>query len=153
MIVNPNLRRQFASVDFSQIPKHTLTGQAAQDLLVQVQADWDKFVAYDQNGSDRDPAAGRLDVYRSPARYQAEVYNNSLYVSESIYPSADPNGVPVYLRMRESEQNDNRVIRYEANQDASGITLRRYDITSQTATVQEWLSVDPVVANSRRSCP
>ncbi len=153
MIVNPNLRNQFASVDFRRVPKKTLSTQAAQDVLRQVQADWNKFEAYDQNPADRDPLGGRLDVYNSPARYQAEVYKNNLYVCESLYPNADPNGIPLVCNQRESEQNDNKVIHHEAKMDPSGLTLRRYEISYQQATVQEWLSVDPGVAGSKRNCP
>jgi len=143
MIVNPNLRRQFASVDFSRVPARPLEPKVAQDILAQVESDWNKFEAYDQNASDRDPRGGKLDVYNHPARYQAEVYKNSLYVCESMLPGGDPNGVPLACSQRESSQNDNRLIRFESIQNADGVCLRRYQIDSQQALVQEWLLASP----------
>ena len=143
MIVNPNLRRQFASVDFSRVPARPLEPKAAQDILAQVESDWNKFEAYDQNASDRDPRCGKLDVYNHPARYQAEVYKNSLYVCESMPPGGDPNGVPLACSQRESSQNDNRLIRFESVQNEDGLRLRRYQIDNQQAQVQEWLLASP----------
>ena len=139
MIVNPTLRRQFASVDFSRVPARPLSPDEAKQVLSQVESDWNKFEAYDQNPSDRDPKAGRLDVYNHPARYQAEIAKNSLYVCESMLPGGDPNGVPLACNQRESSQNDNRVVRYESVQNDQGVSLRRYQIDSQAAQVQEWL--------------
>jgi len=139
MIVNPNLRRQFASVDFSRVPARPLEPQVAQGILAQVESDWNKFEAYDQNASDRDPRGGKLDVYNHPARYQAEVYKNSLYVCESMLPGGDPNGVPLACSQRESSQNDNRLVRYESVQNEQGVSLRRYQIDNQQALVQEWI--------------
>ena len=139
MIVNPNLKRQFASVDFSRVPARPLDPAAAQEILAEVESDWNKFEAYDQNASDRDPRAGKLDVYNHPARYQAEVYKNSLYVCESMLPGGDPNGVPLACSQRESSQNDNRLVRYESVQNERGLSLRRYQIDNQQALVQEWL--------------
>ena len=143
MIVNPNLRSQFASVDFSRQPARRLEPKVAQDILAQVESDWNKVEAYDQNASDRDPRCGKLDVYNHPARYQAEVHKNSLYVCESMLPGGDPNGVPLTCSQRESSQNDNRVVRYESVQNADGVCLRRYQIDNQQALVQEWLLASP----------
>ena len=153
MIVNPNLRRQFAKVDFSQVPAETLTKQAAREILDQVEADWTKFEAYDQTALDRDPKAGRLDVYNSPARYQAEVCKRSLYVSEAMFASADPNSIPLLSIQRESEQNDNTVIRYEAVERPTGLTLRRYQIGPDSGQLQEWFSACPIVKGSEKNCP
>ena len=153
MIVNPNLRRQFASVDFTRVPRETLTSQAAREVLDQIEGDWAKFSAYDQSKLDRDPKNGRLDVYNSPARYQAELCKNSLYVSESMFPNADPNGIPLYFTQRESEQNDNTVIGYEATERPTGVTLRRYEIGPEGASMQEWFSVCPSVKGSEKSYP
>jgi len=139
MIVNPTLRRQFACVDFSRVPAQPLAPGQAQQILGQVEQDWNKFEAYDQNSADRDPRAGKLDVYNHPARYQAEIYKNSLYVCESMLPGGDPNGLPIACSQRESSQNDNRVVRYESVQDEAGLRLRRYQIDNQDAQVQEWL--------------
>jgi hypothetical protein len=138
MIVNPNLRRQFERIDFTQVPRQTLTSQAARDLLDRVEGDWNKFEAYDQNQLDRDPKAGRLDVYIAPARYQAEVSKSSLYVSESLFAHGDPNGIPVMLTQRESEQNDRGIVGHEAIERPTGVSLRRYEIGPQGATLQEW---------------
>lgn len=145
MIVHPNLARQFSGIDFSRVPKQTLSPETAREILQQVEADWDKFDAYDQTPLDRDPKNGRLDVYKAPARYQAEVLKNSLYVSESIFPNADPNGVPVYFSQRESEQNDNQVIRYEADARPEGMRLRRFEINRDSASLQEWFSACPAL--------
>jgi len=139
MIANTTLRRQFASVDFSRVPVQRLAPSQAQQILAQVEQDWNKFEAYDQHSADRDPRSGKLDVYNHPARYQAEIYKNSLYVCESMLPGGDPNGLPVACNQRESSQNDNRVVRYESVQDAAGLRLRRYQIDNQDAQVQEWL--------------
>jgi hypothetical protein len=139
MIVNPNLRRQFASIDFSRVPARPLEAAEKQRILSQVESDWSKFEAYDQNQADRDPRAGRLDVYNHPARYQAEITKNTLYVCESMLPGGDPNGIPLACSQREFCQNDNRLVRYESTQDGSGLHLRRYQIDNQTAQVQEWL--------------
>ena len=139
MIVNPDLKRQFSSVDFSRVPARQLAPEAAQKVIAEVESDWDKFEAYDQNASDRDPRGGKLDVYNHPARYQAEVYKNSLYVCESMLPGGDPNGVPLACSQRESSQNDNRLIRFESVQNEGGVRLRRYQIDNQQALVQEWL--------------
>lgn len=143
MIVNPNLRRQFASVDFSRVPARSLAPEAALDILSQVESDWNKFEAYDQNSSDRDPRGGKLDVYNHPARYQAEVNKTSLYVCESMLPGGDPNGVPLACSQRESSQNDNRLIRFESIQNEDGVRLRRYQIDNQQAQVQEWFLASP----------
>lgn len=137
--MNPTLRHQFASVDFSRVPSRSLSPDEAKQVLSQVESDWNKFEAYDQNPSDRDPKAGRLDVYNHPARYQAEISKNSLYVCESMLPGGDPNGVPLACSQRESSQNDNRVVRYESVQNDEGVRLRRYQIDSRDAQVQEWL--------------
>ncbi|MFN8610467.1 MAG: hypothetical protein U0931_23210 [Vulcanimicrobiota bacterium] len=139
MIVNPNLRRQFSTIDFSRVPARPLDSSERERVLSQVESDWNKFEAYDQNKADRDPRQGRLDVYNHPARYQAEVSKNTLYVCESMLPGGDPNGIPLSCVQRESSQNDNRVIRYESTQDEAGLRLRRYQIDNQDAQVQEWL--------------
>lgn len=139
MIINPNLRRQFASIDFSRVPARPLETDERQRVLEQVESDWNKFEAYDQNQADRDPRAGRLDVYNHPARYQAEMNKNTLYVCESMLPGGDPNGVPISCTQRESSQNDNRLIRYESTQDDAGLRLRRYQVELEGAQVQEWL--------------
>lgn len=139
MIVNPNLRRQFASIDFSKVPARPMDASEKQRVLNQVESDWNKFEAYDQNQADRDPRAGKLDVYNHPARYQGEITKNTLYVCESMLPGGDPNGIPLSCSQRESCQNDNRLVRYESTQDEAGLRLRRYQIDNQTAQVQEWL--------------
>ena len=139
MIVNPNLRRHFASIDFSKVPARPMDASEKQRVLNQVESDWNKFEAYDQNQADRDPRAGKLDVYNHPARYQGEITKNTLYVCESMLPGGDPNGIPLSCSQRESCQNDNRLVRYESTQDEAGLRLRRYQIDNQTAQVQEWL--------------
>lgn len=153
MILHSNLSRCFSGVEFSKAPVTTLTQQAAQEIVDQVQADWSKFEAYDQTKLDRDSRSGRLDVYNAPARYQAEVTAGNIYVSESMFPHGDPNGVPVYSVQRQSEQNDNLLVVYEAVQRPVGQWVRRYQISPNQASLQEWFSACPAARDSRKSCP
>lgn len=138
MIGNAQLRRQFDRVDFSRLPVRALAVEEKQAVLDQCEAEWNKFVAYDQNVLDRDPRPGKLDVYNHPARYQGEVDKNTLYVCEAMLPGGDPNGIPSSCKQRESVQQGDSLVRYESIQDKKGLCLRRYQIDSQQALLQEW---------------
>lgn len=126
-------------------PHRNLTPAEVQQINTQVNDDWSRFEAIDQNHDDRDPRPGLADAYqpggrsRPASRFQGEARTGQLWICESLYLKADPNRRPDYKHESVTHEGTGTLFRYEEDTNPDGTVCRLYQIGPGGATLQECL--------------